>query len=105
MLKLKLLRVAVIVVLTMTTFVPVASARLAVSSPEYIISKSPITLAIFWPGIIAFLLLLGLSLAGLCYYTRSKQNRSPLFWILGILICITVSYITATFAITPLLLS
>ena len=63
-----------------------------------------VTASVFWPGIIAFLILLGLSLIGLWYYARSKQNRSPLFWIVGVVICIVVSYILTTFAITPLLL-
>jgi len=60
--------------------------------------------SIFWPGIIAFLILLGLLLVGLWYYAHSKQNRSPLFWIAGIVVCIAVSYIIATFALTPLLI-
>jgi hypothetical protein len=63
-----------------------------------------VTTSVFWPGIIAFLTLLGLSLVGLLYYARSKQNRSSLFWVASILVCIVVSYIIATLAITPLLL-
>jgi len=63
-----------------------------------------VTIALFWPGIIAFLILFGLSLVGLWYYARSKHHRSLLFWVAGILICIVVSYIIATFVITPLLL-
>ena len=104
MLKSKLLRIAIIAVLPMTIITPVPQARLALGSSEYIISNSTIILAVFWPGIIAFLILLGLSLAGLWYYARSKQNRSPLFWIVGIVVCVAVAYIIATFAITPLLL-
>lgn len=64
-----------------------------------------VTASAFWPGIITFLILLGLSLVGLWYYARSKQNHSLLFWVVGIVVCIVVSYIIATFAITPLLLS
>jgi len=64
-----------------------------------------VTASVFWPGIITFLILLGLSLVGLWYYVRSKQNHSLLFWVVGIVVCIVVSYIIATFAITPLLLS
>lgn len=63
-----------------------------------------VTASIFWPGIIAFLILLGLSLVGLWYYARCKQSRTSMFWIVGIVICVVASYIIATFAITPLLL-
>jgi len=63
-----------------------------------------VTASFFWPGIIAFLILLGLSLVGLGYYARSKQSRSLMFWVVGIVICIVVSYIITTFAITPLFL-
>jgi hypothetical protein len=63
-----------------------------------------VTAAVFRPGIIAFLVLLGLSLLGLWYYARSKQNRSPLFWIVGIAACIIIAFLIATFIVTPLLL-
>jgi hypothetical protein len=66
-------------------------------------SSGTVTVSAFWPGIIAFLVLLGLSLVGLWYYARSKQ-RSLMFWIVGIVVCVVVSYIIATFALTPLLL-
>lgn len=63
-----------------------------------------VTASVFWPGIIAFLVLLGLSLVGLWYYARSKQSRSPLLWIVGIVVCVVVAYVIATFIVTPLLI-
>jgi len=60
--------------------------------------------SVFWPGIIAFLVLLGLSLTGLRFYARSKQSRSPLLWIVGIVVCVVVAYVIATFVVTPLLI-
>jgi len=60
--------------------------------------------SVFWPGIIAFLVLLGLSLTGLMFYARSKQSRSPLLWIVGIVVCVVVAYVIATFVVTPLLI-
>ncbi|MBC7075585.1 MAG: hypothetical protein H5T98_05865 [Syntrophomonadaceae bacterium] len=58
-----------------------------------------VTASVFWPGIIVFLILLGLSLAGLWYYARSKQNRSLLFWVLGIVVCVVVANVIATFVV------
>jgi len=63
-----------------------------------------VTASVFWPGIIAFLILLGLSLVGLWYYARSKQSRTSMFWIVGIAACTVVAFLIATFIITPLLL-
>jgi high-affinity Fe2+/Pb2+ permease len=58
-----------------------------------------VTVSVFWPGIIAFLILLGLFLTGLVFYARSKQSRSPLLWIVGIVVCVVVAYVIATFVV------
>lgn len=58
--------------------------------------------SLFWPEIISFLVLLGLSLTGLRYYVRSKQSRSPFFWIVGIVVCVMVAYLITTFIVTPI---
>lgn len=67
-------------------------------------SPIAVTASVFWPGIIVFLILLGLSLAGLWHYARSKQSRSPMFWVVGIVVCVVVAYVIATFIVTPLLI-
>jgi len=66
-----------------------------------------VTASVFWPGIVVFLILLGLSVTGLGYYARYKQykqSRSLLFWVVGIAICVVAAYIIAAFIITPLLI-
>lgn len=63
-----------------------------------------ITAAAYWPGMLAFLVLLGLSLTGLRYYARSKPRRSALFWVAGISVCVMAAYLITTFTIVPLLL-
>lgn len=67
-------------------------------------SSTAFSASVFWPGIITFLVLLGLSLVGLWYYAHSKQSRSPLLWIVGIVVCVVVAYVIATFIVTPLLI-
>lgn len=63
-----------------------------------------LSIAVFWPGLIAFLILLSLSLAGLIYYS-AKQPRSLLFWIGGVIVCILLAYVINIFIVTPLFLN
>ncbi len=62
-----------------------------------------ISVAVYWPGMLAFLALLGLFLTGLRYYAPSQPRRSVLFWVVGLSIGIMTAYLIAAFMIVPLL--
>ncbi|KKM09433.1 hypothetical protein SY88_18970 [Clostridiales bacterium PH28_bin88] len=63
-----------------------------------------VSVAVSWPGIISFLVLLALGLIGFGYYTRSRHPRSVWFWAVGMAVCLLLAYVITVLVVVPLLL-